>query len=392
MKKGLLARLLRKLLPLLIIAAGIGLTVMMIALRDQPANTPVAERVVPVETMTVNSRDVTFRIASQGTVTPRTETVLVAEVSGMVESVSPDFVAGGFFQRGDVLLTLESADYEVAVEQARANLLSAEAQLEQERAQSEQAGREWDLSGRSREDAPILALRTPFLREAEARVLHAEAELARAERQLERTTIRAPYDALVREKMADVGQYISTGGQLARIFATDFAEIRLPLSNADLAWLELPRPGQLAPSDALPVTLEAVVAGKRQQWQGQIVRTEAAVDSSTRMQYAIARLEDPYALQREGAPLLAGTFVHAQLLGVTVPDLIVLPHHALRQGNQVLVMDAEQRLRQRQVNVLRGDAEQVYINNGLSAGDQVLISPVQVPIEGMRVNPEPAGA
>lgn len=382
-----LAGMARKLLPLLIIGGGLALTASMILFREQPTSTPVVERVVPVDTISVFSEDIVFSISSQGTVQPRTETTLIAEVSGRVESVSENFVVGGFFSAGDVLLTLESADYEVAVEQARAGLLSAQAQFEQERAQAEQAGREWDLSGRSRDDAPVLALRTPFLREAEARVLHAEAELERAQRQLQRTTIRAPYDALIREKIADVGQYIGTGAQVARIFATDFAEVRLPLSDNDLAWLNLPRPGQRASVDAAPVTLLARVAGKQQQWDGHIVRTEAVVDTSSRMHYAIARIEDPYALSRVGQPLMAGTFVNARLEGVGVNNVFALPHHALRQGNQVLVMDAEQRLRQRTVSIIRSDADYVYVDSGVRDADQIIVSPVQVPVDGMRVNP-----
>ena len=279
MKNSLMKRMGRLVLPVFIVGVGTMLTAAMIFFREQPESTPVEERVAAVETMTARSADVTFTIASQGTVTPRTETTIVSEVSGKVLSVSEKLVAGGFFTQGDVLLSIDSADYQVAVEQARANLLTAQAQLSLEAAQAEQAGKQWDLSGRSRESAPLLALRTPFLLEAQARVLSAEADLQRAERQLARTTIRAPYDALVREKSADIGQYISMGSQIASIFATDYAEVRLPLSDSDLAWLKLPRPGQAADLEASPVILHAVVAGLQQHWQGSIVRTEGVVDS-----------------------------------------------------------------------------------------------------------------
>ena len=388
MKNSLMKRMGRLVLPVFIVGVGVMLAGAMIIFKEQPESTAVAERVAAVEIMTVRSADITFTIASQGTVTPRTETTIVSEVSGKVISVSEKLVAGGYFNQGEVLLTIDSDDYQVAVEQARANLLTAQAQLSLEAAQAEQAGKQWDLSGRSRESAPLLALRTPFLLEAEARVLSAESDLQRAERQLARTTIRAPYDALVREKSADIGQYISMGSQIASIFATDYAEIRLPLSDSDLAWLALPRPGQLAGAEASPVVLHAVVAGRQQHWQGSIVRTEGVVDSNSRMHFAVARIEDPYALRKpDKAVLSAGTFVNARLSGIRVSNIFSLPHKALYNGNEVLLMDAEQRLRRRLVNVVRADADWVYIDQGLSDNEQVIISPVQIALEGMRVNP-----
>jgi len=388
MKNSLMKRMGRLVLPVFIVGVGVMLAGAMIIFKEQPESTAVAERVAAVEIMTARSADITFTIASQGTVTPRTETTIVSEVSGKVISVSEKLVAGGYFNQGEVLLTIDSADYQVAVEQARANLLTAQAQLSLEAAQAEQAGKQWDLSGRSRESAPLLALRTPFLLEAEARVLSAESDLQRAERQLARTTIRAPYDALVREKSADIGQYISMGSQIASIFATDYAEIRLPLSDSDLAWLALPRPGQLAGAEASPVVLHAVVAGRQQHWQGSIVRTEGVVDSNSRMHFAVARIADPYALRKpDKAVLSAGTFVNARLSGIRVSNIFSLPHKALYNGNEVLLMDAEQRLRRRQVNVVRADADWVYIDQGLSDNEQVIISPVQIALEGMRVNP-----
>jgi RND family efflux transporter MFP subunit len=380
----------RWLLPLIIIAVGSAVTTAMIVFRPQPPSTPTAERVVPVATMTVTSIDMNINVSSQGTVQPRTQTSIVAEVSGRVIAISDKLVSGGFFSAGEVMLNIDPADYEVAVDQARANLLTAQAQMAQQQAQADQAAREWDLSGRPRENAPILALRTPFLREAEARVLYSESELRRAQRQLDRTIVRAPYDALVREKSADIGQYLSTGAQIAEVFATDYAEIRLPLSDNDMTWLTLPKPGQLAPADVTQVILHTSVAGKKHQWHAQIVRTEGIVDSNSRMHYAVARVDDPYGLQNPNGqlPLPAGTFVNADIEGNRVTGVFDIPLEALRNGNQVLVMDQELRLRQRQVNVIRSDADRVYVNEGLNDNDRVIVSPVPIPIEGMRVNPE----
>ncbi len=390
----------RVITPFLIVAAAGAVTAILVLSRPAPEIKAPEERVTLVEVETARSQDMVFTVDSQGTVEPRTQTTLVAEVSGRVLSVSDKFVVGGFFREGELLLSLDSADYEVSVQQARANLLTAQAQLTQEQAQAEQAAREWDFSGRPRSDAPPLALRTPFLAEAEARVLFAQADLARAQRQLERTKIRAPYDGLMREKMVDIGQYVGTGTQLARTFAVDFAEIRLPLADRDIAFLNLPQPGALVrasedkpagtKSHGSPVLLSAVVGGKLAQWQARLVRTDGVIDSSSRVYYAIAQVNDPYNLRANSneSLLSIGSFVNATLQGVSAQGVFALPHSAVRNSNQVMIMDQEQRLRTRTVNVLRTDKDFVYIDEGIGNGEQVIISPVPVPIEGMRVATE----
>ncbi|ALO46678.1 efflux RND transporter periplasmic adaptor subunit [Pseudohongiella spirulinae] len=384
---------LRRLLPVAIVAAAVGLTVMLVSMRPEPESVVQQERVVPVQVVPVSREDVRLVIRSQGTVMPRTETLLVAEVSGVVRSVSDKLIAGGFVREGEVLLTLDDADYQVAVDQAQANLMSARAQLTQEQAQSEQAAREWDMSGRSRDSAPVLALRTPFLREAEARVLFAESELQRAQRQLERTRVRAPYDALVREKIADIGQFLGAGAQVARIFATDYAEVRLPLSTQDLNWLQLPAPGQPFVAPMPQVTLHAGIGDKDHKWPAALVRTEGVVDSSSRMIYVVVRIDDPYQQLRSDTrrqALMAGTFVSADLPGTVLSGVFKIPHSAMHNTDAVLAMDADQRLRLRTVTVIHTDAQWVYARDGLQEGDRLIVSPVQVPIDGMRVSPEAA--
>ncbi|MDP1930274.1 MAG: efflux RND transporter periplasmic adaptor subunit [Gammaproteobacteria bacterium] len=402
--------------PFMVIAGAALITALLVLARPGPEVRPPEERVVQVLTVPARSQDMVFTVSSQGTVAPRTQTTLVTEVSGLVLSVSEKFVVGGFFEEGEVLLTLDDADYRVSVQQSRANLLTAQSQLVQESAQAEQATRQWESAGRNRADAPPLALRTPYLEEARARVLFAEADLARAERQLERTRIRAPYDGLIREKMVDVGQFIGTGTQVARTFAVDFAEIRLPLTDRDIAYLELPRPGvvvragnsagaagsdvnalhrstntwgNVGASRGTPVTLKATVGGRPHEWQGAIVRTEGVIDSNTRVYYAIAQVEDPYGLNQADnhSVLSIGSFVNATLQGITARNVFTVPHTAVRNGDEIMVMDSEQRLRQRKVSILRSDADNIYIDGGLSDGEQIIVSPVPVPIDGMRVTP-----
>lgn len=408
------------LVPFFVIGGTVAIAALLVLNRPSPEVKAAEERVAQVSVSPARAEDLVFSVESQGTVEPRTQTTLVAEVSGRVVSVSDKFVVGGFFNKGETLLSLDEADYKVNVQQAQAGLLTAQAQFVQENAQAEQAVKQWESSGRKRADAPPLALRTPFLEESRARVLFAEADLARAQRQLERTNIRAPYDGLVREKMVDIGQFVGTGTQIARTFAIDFAEIRLPLTDRDIAYLELPRPGAMAAAPALghatgamrdmdptraedglyttsgqkgtAVTLRATVGGRPYEWQGKIVRTDGVIDPTTRVYYAVAQVEDPYGLhQSSNRPVLSiGSFVNATLSGITVRDVFTVPHRAVRNGDEIMIMDNEQRLRQRKVNILRTDTENVYVDGGLFEGEQVIVSPVPVPIEGMRVTPATA--
>jgi len=376
----------RKFVPVLMLFLAIGMAAMMISLRPEPSSEPPSERITYVDVVPLHRADVQVVVNSQGLVEAGVSTNVVAEVSGVLVEVSDELVAGAFVQQGDVLAVIDRADYEVQVEQARANLTSAEAQLMQEQAQADQAGREWDLSGRPRSEAPLLALRAPWLREAEARVALAQAELERAQRQLERTRIRAPYDAIIRERLADLGQFVSTGSQIAGLFSTEFAEVRLPLSDQDIAWLDLPAPGST--EGALTVSLKGNVSGKMQHWQGQMVRTEGTIDQNSRMQYGVVRIEDPYARQRSnGNPLLVGSFLQAGIEGARLEQVFEVPLASVYRGNEVLVMDAEHRLRRREVNILRSDDQYAYIDTGLQTSDRLIVSPIQVPVDGMRVEP-----
>ena len=355
--------------------------------KPQETKAPLVEVLVP------QSETVQFEVTSHGVVQPRTETSLVSEVSGIVQKVSEQFVAGGYFKQGELLLKIDPTDYQVAVEQAKARLSSAKAQYAQEKARSEQAQKEWDLSGRSRQNAPSLALREPFLLEAEANVESAKADLKRAEQKLKRTVIRAPYDGMVKSKNTDVGQFVATGSQLGVTFAIDYAEIRLPLTDQDLAFIDIPAVTQQSNSTT-PVTLEAKYAGKIHQWQASLVRMEGVVDQNSRVHYAVARVVDPYSIlnqqesESDQAPLKMGTFVTAKISGVEMSGLVKLPREHFRNLSEVLVSNFENELFLRDLNVVRAEADMVYVKGGLEPGDKIVVTAIESPVQGMKVRLE----
>jgi len=311
-------------------------------------------------------------------------------VTGELIYVSPSLSAGGYFNRGDVLLRLDPSNYQVALSSAEAALARAEVDLSQEKALVDQALSDWIDMGNAAEDATELVLRKPQLKEAEANVKSANAALAKAERDLRKTEIRAPYEGMVRSRMSDLGQVVGPGTQLAAIFAIDFVEVRLSLTAEDLQFLDLPRAFRAdhESNEGPFVNLSSRFGRMEKSWEGRIVRTEGTIDPKTRVSYAVARVEDPYGIQQEqsdGIPLSIGMFVEASIRGKTYENIYVIPRYALKGNNQVLIINDEDLLNRREVEILRTDSKLAYISAGIEEGDRVCLTALEFVVEGMPV-------
>jgi len=248
------------------------------------------------------------------------------------------------------------------------------------------ARREWDEIGEG-EPTP-LTLHEPQIADAQASVEAAKAGIARAERDLDRTSVRAPYAGRVRAKSADIGEFVSRGVPVARIYSVDYAEVRLPLPNSDLAFIDLPLHYRGQHSTLGPkVTLRADFAGTTHEWSGRIVRTEAEIDSKTRMVHIVARVAAPYARGSHGdrPPLAAGMFVQAEIEGRLAQAVSVIPRTALRSDRSVLVVDPEDRIRIRNVEVLRIAGSDAIVKSGLLDGDRLCVSTLSLLTDGTRV-------
>jgi RND family efflux transporter MFP subunit len=380
---------LRILLPFVVVLGGFLLTVVMIKTRPPVEHRRPEPPLPVVEVQEVHPGTHTFRVKTHGTVTARTEIVLVAEVTGRIVEVSPALEAGGFFEEGEVLARVDPRDYELALKQAEAELAREELLLAQEEAAAEVARREWERLGQGK--ASPLTLHEPQLAQARARVEAARAAVERARRDLERTRIVAPFTGRVREKLADRGQFVSPGTPVARVFAVDYAQVRLPIEDRDLALLDLSitTGAEAEIPDGPPVVLRAEFGGEAREWRARIVRTEGILDPKTRMVYLVARVEDPYGLRSGRPPLPVGLFVEAEILGRTVPDVVVLPHHVLQDGDAVLLVDAEDRIRRQPVRVLQDDGETAVLA-GLQKGQRVCLTRLGTVVEGMRVRVQEA--
>ncbi len=388
--------LLRIMLPIIIIVGSIAVTVALVANREQPAQEELSEANILVEVMLPQVSDTYITVSSQGTVEPRTRTNIVSEVSGRVIEVSPAFVAGGFFRSGDVLLKLDDQNYRAALSRDAASVATARSLLEQERGQADVAQREWDRMSeqqRSQIRARDLYLRKPQLEEAEARLASAESDLEKSRADLAKTSIIAPYDGLVSAKNTDIGQFVSTGSAIAEIFAIDYAEVRLPIPENKIQYLDLPSSIQEFSNNddyynsGPEVELVSEIGDRIYHWTGHLSRTEGVLDTLTRVLFSVVQVSDPYNLysMEHDEPLRIGTYVNAEIQGQLLEDVVVLPRHTLQANDLVWVADQENRLRARTVDVITSNGDEVYIRGGLETGDQVILTRLENPLNSTLV-------
>lgn len=365
--------------------AAVGLALMVVIVATGPVTESEGDAVQAPVVRFVEAQPgpVRLTVAAHGVVQPKTESRLVSEISGRIVSVADSMVSGGFFRRGDVLVTIDRVDYELALEQARARLSSATSELaqagralvRQERLTATDAGSESNRD--EAENRQLLA---------EASFRDATAQQKRAERDLERTRVIAPYDGRVRSELVDTGQFVNRGETLANLYSVDAAEVRLPVHDEDLAFLPVSLDGALDPADQLTVVLRARFAGRDQEWRGRIVRTEGEVDPGTRMVKMIAQVQRPYDQPDGKPPLTVGLFVDAEIEGREVADAVVLPRTALQSEGHVHVIDADDRLAARPVEVVRLLGEEAYVL-GLGTGERVSLTRLPGAVDGLRVQP-----
>lgn len=366
----------RALLITAIFAVAIGGAFGLKQMKPPPESNEIADADPLVEVIPLEEISASFQITSQGNVRPRTQTILSAEVSGVIVSISPKFIAGGVFGKGEELMRIDTTNYAVAVEQAKAMLTQRQIEFD---------GAEKLRSQGYRAESEYAS--------AAAALATARADLIKAERNLERAHITLPYDGMVRAKEADIGQFVSPGTRLGVTFATDFAEVRLPLTDQDLAFVDLPSAADIRSSgraEGPKVELSAVQKGQSSTWQARIVRTEGVVDETNRVTFAVARIEDPYRLRDSGNVqniLPMGTFTAAKIEGTTVDNVLRVPRGALRSNNQLMFVDADNRIQIRHVQVIRADAEFAYLGSGAMPGDRVSMTAIEAPLNGMKVRP-----
>lgn len=382
-----MGRIISILVPLVIILVlGVGGVAVLSSIKPQPEKAEEARGGLNVFAEPIRRGDLKLVVEAQGEVRPKREIVVAPQISGRISYVSPDFIDGGFIKKGQLLVRVEAADYELAVVRAQSGVASAEQRLAREIAEAELA--QQDIEDLGLEDASPLARREPQLAEARASLDAAKAQLRDAQLALERTAVYAPFDGRVRERNVDIGQVVATGQSLGRIFANDVVEVALPLNDAEIGRLGLPLAFAASADNPGPeVIFTATVGGKPREWHGQVVRTAAAVNSQTRQINVIAELRDPYGTGADGdAPMAPGLFVNAAIQGETIEDVLIAPRGALRGNDRLFIgLPDEGKLSIRQVDLIYSDPDGAYVSSGVEEGELAITSPIQAPFDGMSI-------
>lgn len=374
--------------PLLVLVAGFLMVQGLIAAKPEPEKTDEEVRTVSLYVDAVTSEDVKVAIRTQGEVRPKTEIELIPQVSGRIVAMSENFSDGAQFTPNSMLLKIDDSDYRVAVVEAEARVASAQTALERELATAEIKKEEW-RDGRKDQAPTDFALNLTQVTEARANLRSAQAALSKARLDLERTEIRVPFHGRVRERKVGIGQFVSAGTPMGRVFSTDTVEVRLPLTDTQLVELNLPLGFTAEDVESAPAVQFGTTLGNREfHWTGHIVRVDGAIDQDTRLIYATAEVLDPYGLAaNSGMPMAVGMFVNAEIAGVEERSAFVMPRLALRSENKVYVINEENELEIREVDVLSTSEERVLVIGGVRAGDRVVTSPVPNAVEGMAVEP-----
>jgi len=366
--------LLKRSLPIIIIIVLVFLALQfMSAIKTETAKVPEKPQGFLVKTATLKPTALTIHVESQGTLQAKRQISLVSEVAGKVMSLNPSFTVGGIFKAGEVLIYLDPADYQVAVARAEANVASAQAQLDLEQAKSEQAKKDWQSFGKKGQPSALL-LNIPQLDGAKASLKAAKADLMKAQRDLEKTEIKAPFDGTVITKSVDLGQYIGMSGSLGILAGTAIAEVRLPLTNDNLIKLNIT--DQLLNDHPLQVVFTSEQSAIPM--TGYIRRLESSKDSRTLMTYAVAELTDPFA-----KGVLFNSFLQAQITGQSYAQVYAIPNAWMMPNDQLSVYQSDGTLAIKKVNVVHKTKDFFYVDQGLTARDQVITTPIQAAEAGM---------
>jgi len=378
---------LRVVAPLTLIVVAVSCAGAGIMLRPRASKAEVAVAATTVEVLEAQTTESTAQLYANGVVEASQRITLLPEVSGRITWVSDAAIPGGFLAKGDVLARIDSRDYSLAVEQAKAQVRQSELELQLERGRGEVARKEWALlrSDTQPENAP-LALRGPQLAATEQALASAEANLQKAEIALSRTRLVAPFDSLVLDESVDLGQVVSPGAPLATLIGTDRFWVTVSLPVDELAAVVLPhgdRPGSAA------LVRQDLGSGTAVVRRGQVEQLKAQLDPQTRTAQLVVAIDRPLEDDAGGLPLLPGAYVDVILEGRTLQDVVRMPRTALHEGKHVWVVDASDAgdvLARREVEIGWKEQDELLITDGLTHGDRIVVSPLSLPIVGMPVD------
>jgi RND family efflux transporter MFP subunit len=369
------------LLPFIVLIMSVSIALSLSAMKS-PIQTKEEKIALPlVEITNLTSSSQQLDVESYGIVNPKYSTELVAQVTGQVISLSDQFVKGGFVKKGVELARIDPNDYEAALIEAQANLAQANAAYIIEQAQADAARKQWErLKRSSKSTSSDLYLRKPQLAEKFAQYRAAQASVKRAKRNLERTYIKAPYDAIIQNRSISMGSVINTGSKLGLLYSVSVAEIRLPIPDSELKYLINDGIGADVTLSTQSSSIDAQV------WRGEIVRTEGVIDENNRMMFLVAQIEKPYNIKPH--TLKFGKYVNASISGKSLNNIITLPYHLIK-NSKVATLDENSQLAFKKVNVIRVVNGVAFIDKGIEDNTQLITTSIEYPSSGMTLKVSP---
>lgn len=378
---------LKIILPLLILIIGFVGFNMMGKLKKKPQRQRPPQQGVLVDVVKLEAKTHQITVHATGTVQAEQEISLVPEVSGKVSWISPHLVRGGFFKKGETLLKIETSDFQLAIEKARAEIAQVQVALATEHEKAKVALAEWkriDIPDKGK-PSPLVT-REIQMQQQQANLAAAEANLQQAQLNLQRTELKAPFNGRIHQKQVDLGQYLRAGTSIGDFVGTDRAEIYVPLPANELDWLDIPSISQKQGS-----TADIYLPGdKNNKWSGKVVRSLGEIDPTSRMATLVVMVEDPYqrSATTKKTELQNGLFVDVEIHGEKIANIISIPRKALHTDNQVWIADSENHLDLRTVDILRREKQQILIKGGVQTGEKLVLTTLSGATNGMLLRPE----
>jgi len=384
-----LVMLVKAVIPLAILGAGAGAVYYMIETAPQPQKAPHHRRARLVTVVEAERAAHQLRVEASGKVLPAREVTLNPQVAGEAIEISPALEPGGHFDAGQLIVRVESTDYELAAKMREAELTQMEAQRVLEQANQDVARREYEVLGESLADEEkALVMREPQLAAASADVSAARAMLEDARLDLKRTAVYAPFDAQVVEKYIDLGTRLTTQTPIVRLVGTDTYWIDLKVEQSNLRWIEFPagdKPGSGV------VIRHPKVWGPDAYREGSVIRLLPDLDSEGSMARVLVAVDDPLCLKEEnqGKPkLLVGQYIQAEIVGTTLDNIVVVDRSLLRNGDWVWIMNSENKLEVRAVDIAYKGLEKALVRNGIDDGERIVTTDIATVADGMELRLE----
>ncbi|MCB1152231.1 efflux RND transporter periplasmic adaptor subunit [bacterium] len=389
-ERSMKKRLPRPVIPAIIVGGGLVAAIVMLAFKPEIKSEARAPEAVLVDAQSVEPAPAQARIYTTGVLTASKLVNVMPEVTGKIVEQSPNLVPGGKLKKGELLVRVDPRPYRLVIQERQSQVQEAEVALEMEKSRGRIASEEWELLGKGKADDTSLALRGPQLRAAEEGVKAARSALDRARLDLERTALYAPFDALVYEEHADVGQFVAPGSSLATIISTDRFWSKASVEVAQLALMELP--GLNSENASAVEIVHDLANGQRIVREGQVLGLAGGLDPQTRTAQVLIGVDNPLNPPEGGYPLLPGAYVELAIKGISIPSAFEIPRRAIFDGNKVWTVGEGEHLVEKTITIGWGDKNEVYATAGLNSGDRLVTSSLSMPVEGMAVKVRAAGS